>query len=277
MMHETIYSLVPVAPEKVEKPSMYRSMHPPDSQLAGTTIGLQGTTRPLGVGSFTSRKAHATFGRSEASYRSDPKQYLKKGARSTNIWSDSAKRTIGGGTISCRDTTKLKASVPRRDDVPVFGVASTKNFITTNAVAAILAKPGGNARSRAPVINYLEKEDYGQVPGYLEQVKAEVKHENDMIDTFVREQIGMCEGAPQMVTPMDEFEREDLVDKLKAKWDDANKDYQLLAHVVNLDCYGMFKRKERLEAELKQLERDIEKLEVPGGGPIYITEFQDGH
>lgn len=59
--------------------------------------------------------------------------------------------------------------VPRRDDCPVTGIVSKANFVTANAVDTILAVP---RRVSLPPVNYLEKEDYGKVPKYLQQVYA---------------------------------------------------------------------------------------------------------
>ncbi|CAN0042526.1 unnamed protein product, partial [Scytosiphon promiscuus] len=84
-----------------------------------------------------------------------------------------------------------KALVPRRDEYPVTGIVSKANFVTANAVDTILAVPRGVG---PPPVNYLEKEDYGMVPKYLEQVKSEISRENAMIDTFVREQMGLEVG-----------------------------------------------------------------------------------
>lgn len=36
---------------------------------------------------------------------------------------------------------RLKAAVPLKSEVPVMGLHSNKNFITTNAIETILAKP----------------------------------------------------------------------------------------------------------------------------------------
>lgn len=60
-----------------------------------------------------------------------------------------------------------KAMVPQRDDCPVTGIVSKANFVTSNAVDTILAVPRSVG---LPPVNYLEKEDYGKVPQYLEQV-----------------------------------------------------------------------------------------------------------
>lgn len=57
--------------------------------------------------------------------------------------------------------------MPRRDECPVTGIVSKANFVTANAVDTILAVPRGVG---PPPVNYLEKEDYGKVPKYLQQV-----------------------------------------------------------------------------------------------------------
>lgn len=56
--------------------------------------------------------------------------------------------------------------MPRRNERPITGILSKTNFLTANAVDTILAVP---RRLAKPEPNYLEKEDYGKVPAYLEQ------------------------------------------------------------------------------------------------------------
>ncbi len=109
--------------------------------------------------------------------------------------------------------------------------------------------------------NYLLKEDYGQVPAYLTQVKEEVRRENEMIDRYVKEKMGEIEEAPEVFERMDEYERNELLTALKEKWDFLNRKYQKITHHVSLDTIGELRRKEDMEAALKQVERDIDKLE----------------
>ena len=108
------------------------------------------------------------------------------------------------------------------------------------------------------------KEDYGKVPNYLVQVKEEIKRENEMIDKYVKDRMGVREKDPEHTEELDEYERAQLVSQLKAKWDVVNANYQRMTHVVNLDSVGKMRRKEQLETALKQLESDIEKLQRPG-------------
>jgi hypothetical protein len=60
-----------------------------------------------------------------------------------------------------------------------MGINTSKNFVTANAVEAILQVPkqiGGTE------LNYMKKEDFGKVPSYLSQVKEEIRRENQMIE-----------------------------------------------------------------------------------------------
>jgi hypothetical protein len=120
-----------------------------------------------------------------------------------------------------------------------------------------------------PQLNYLEKEDYGKIPEYLSHVKEEVRRENEMIDKYVKEQMGQTEKEADRYEEMSNEEREDLVNALKTKWDAVNTKYQRITHLVRLDTMGQLRRKEQMEAELKQLEYDIEKL--TRNGPVLIS------
>ena len=117
-------------------------------------------------------------------------------------------------------------------------------------------------------LNYLKKEDYGKVPAYLSQVKEEIRRENEMIQKYVKEQLGEVEEEPEQFEEMGDSEREDLIVELKSKWDKVNAQYQKITHVVRLDTTGQLRRKQALESELKNLETDIERLQRPG--PILI-------
>merc|ERR1712072_932862 len=55
-------------------------------------------------------------------------------------------------------------------------------------------------------------------------------------------------------------EKAGLIMGLKSKWEQVNTDYQATTHLTKLDTIGKVKRKEKYEAELSQIEKDIEKL-----------------
>jgi hypothetical protein len=250
-MNESIYNLVPreyVAPEK--KP-MHRSTHDPQQNLSGSTFGCRGSTRLPGAG-VVEKKNGALFG---------PHKTL---SNSTTF------QKAGGASLSAsgefKRKEKLRPSVPSKDDKPVMGIISNKNFVTANAVEAILMVPKTNGK---PQLNYLKKEDYGEVPEYLSHVKEEVRRENEMIDKYINEQMGYVEKDPDTFEEMSEEERENLIYDLKQKWAVINRDYQKITHLVRLDTIGQVRRKENMEGQLKQIEADIER--ISRAGPLLIA------
>jgi hypothetical protein len=128
-------------------------------------------------------------------------------------------------------------------------------FFTANTVPRVLQNND---------LNYLKKEDYGKVPGYLSKVRDEIQRENEMIDKYVKEQLGEVEREPETYEEIPDNERMELINALKNKWDNVNARYQQITHIVRLDTTGQVRRKEQLEAELKTLETDIERLTRAG-------------
>ncbi len=78
-------------------------------------------------------------------------------------------------TIPTRKKKKMyrKPPVVSRDDKPIMGLKSNKNFIVSNAVENILAPPKTIPMKK----NYRSKRDYGQVPNYLTQIKEKIQTE----------------------------------------------------------------------------------------------------
>lgn len=116
-------------------------------------------------------------------------------------------------------------------------------------------------RTKAPELNYMKKEDFGKVPGYLTQVKEEIRRENEMIERYVKQQMGEIERTPESFEELTQDERDDLLDALKSKWEYVNSQYQKFTHLIVLDTAGQIRRKEQYETELQQLESDIERLQ----------------
>lgn len=192
----------------------------------------------------------ASFGRkSEAP---NPKIFLRKGSHATNI-----------PLVEHHNRQKdfHKPPVPSRDDRPVKGFKTSKNFVNSNALEVINSSPKTRKSDEVRL-----HDEYGKVPSYLSSVKAAIEHEKKIVETFVAEQYGPSEAEDTQV--MDETERIYLINKLKQRWDDVNSVYQKNCHKVMLDTPGEIKRKASQEAELKQLEKDIEMLSRPG--PLWI-------
>jgi len=245
------------------KEAIYRSTHDPKTPVTGSTFGLQGTTQILGAGSVKKKEA-SLFGKPPRSNMPNPKNFLVKG--SSGVTSSTSTKETSSSAFEYAD--RRKEAVPKRDERPVMGLrTSTKNFITANAIEAILAVP---KVSRPEQPNYLEKVGYGEPPAYLKDVKEEIKRENDMIEAYVKEQMGYGADpdSDDLAEELGPEERAHLIDALKAKWDVVNANYQKMTHNVNLDTVGKIKRKEDMERVLKSLEADTSKLEKPY--PIYI-------
>ena len=158
-----------------------------------------------------------------------------------------------------------KAKVPDKRQKPIMGIKTSKNFITANAVEAILQVPK-TIENRE--LNYMKKEDFGKVPQYLGEVKEEIRRENEMIDKYIKEQMGQVEEMPDQFDEVQDEERNTLLEKLKDKWDNMNARYQKLTHKTELDTAGAKKRKETLESTMTALENDIKQLQRPG--PLLI-------
>ena len=108
-------------------------------------------------------------------------------------------------------------------------------------------------------------QDYGQVPQYLERRKEEMSVAQREYEEYIQE--SMRRGQ------MDQIERdkrEELLAGLKKNWEELHHQYQGLSVVT--DTATKKARKERMEAAMKQLEKDIELIERHR--VIYIAKEQ---
>ena len=160
-----------------------------------------------------------------------------------------------------RNKESYKPPVPSRSDKPVLGRRTDKNYIACNAVEVIQSTP-----KRTQEEDIRLHEEYGKIPSYLSSVKAAMEQERQLVEKYVAEQHGPSHDEETQL--MDDSERLELIDRLKQRWDDVNSVYQKYCHKVQLDTPGEIKRKATQEAELKQLEEDIEKLSR--SGPLVI-------
>ena len=138
---------------------------------------------------------------------------------------------------------------------------STKNFIAANAIENILAKP--------PVVveemKATSKKDYGKVPEYLLTIKQQIQHEKQRaLDEYEKSLQNESNGATR---PMSEDERDELLYQLKIKWAKLNNAYAGLS--FSLDVPSHKRRKESLEKEMTQLEKDIKSLQ---GKQVVVME-----
>lgn len=259
-MSESIYNLIPREYYEPPKQPMHRSSHDPNKKVSGSTFGCHGSTRLPGAGEVKVK---------EGAFYGPPRGELAISAKNMVQFKRAAEESLKSRSPNWRDSYRhTKAPIPDKTDRPVIGITTNKNFVTANAVEAILMEP---RQPKPGQPNYLLKEDYGKVPAYLTLVKEEVRRENEMIDRYVREKMGEIEESPEIFERMTEDERIDLLDALKEKWDALNRKYQKITHHVSLDTIGELRRKEDMEAALKQIEGFIDKLERASA--VLIREY----
>ena len=190
----------------------------------------------------------------------EPHKYLKAYTREDNKLPEPRK-------FSYRDAGETKPGVPKREEKPVMGLVTSKNFITCNAVENILAVP---KKTDVRQVSYLNKKGYGKVPAYLEKVKGEIQDEYNYIMQMQEAATEDAEegyGRTRMIS-----EPIEMLNGLKTNWDRINKAYQTLS--FTLDTPAKKQRKEEFEAQLEQLERDIERMSKRN---VFVEEDMGGY
>ena len=148
-----------------------------------------------------------------------------------------------------------KPAVPLRDEKPIHGLVSDKNFIVANAVENILAAPNLPASKDK---DYLKKKTFGKVPKYLTKIKNEIEDEYNLVREM---QVEEQNEKDRQKFLMPDSERTELIGALKKKWDVLHKNYQKETHHAKLDTLGKKTRMESLAKEMDQIESDIKKLQ----------------
>ncbi len=144
--------------------------------------------------------------------------------------------------------------MPKKDEKPIMGLVSDKNYIVANAVENILAAP------KLPVNkdkDFLKKRNYGRCPQYLQKIKNEIEDEYQLVREMQIEEENELDKQKFL---MDDSEKTELIAALKKKWEIVHREYQTLTHKGKLDTLGIVNKKESCEKSLLQLEKDIEKL-----------------
>lgn len=196
-----------------------------------------------------------------------PEKFLQKHSKEPKLAD-----TTEGGLLEkplkklCDDQKKPR--VPLRTDHPVMGIQTKKNFIKTNAIETIMSVP------KKPQPNYVDtrrgdkqlldtsglvpkftnKKDYGQTPEYLIKRNEEVQRAQEEYDAYIKERIR--QGSMKQLS---DEERDAVLQGLKKNWGELHHQYQGISVVT--DTTPKKYRKERLETEMKQLEKDIDMIE----------------
>merc|ERR1711879_1132493 len=121
--------------------------------------------------------------------------------------------------------TQLKPPVPKKEEKPVMNLVTSKNFVVANAVETILAAPKKTSQGAK---DYLAKEDYGKVPKYLSHIKQDIDAEYEYIRNLQQEEESYMNQRNRV---MDENERMNLIEGLKARWEQVNTEFQAATHL----------------------------------------------
>ncbi|XP_054622051.1 enkurin isoform X1 [Dunckerocampus dactyliophorus] len=164
----------------------------------------------------------------------------------------------------CRRTcTAKKPPIPSRTEHPPMGIHTQRNFMKTTTAAPMKPQPASVDTNRGHkellehsglIPKYIKKKDYGQVPEYLQQRSEEKQINVEKYNRYLKEQMEL--GAMKQLS---DEERQLNLQSLKRTWAELHQEYQRLP--LFIDTLLRKTRKERLEAEMQQLEGDIALFE----------------
>uniref|UniRef100_A0A3B3ZUV2 Enkurin domain-containing protein n=1 Tax=Periophthalmus magnuspinnatus TaxID=409849 RepID=A0A3B3ZUV2_9GOBI len=161
------------------------------------------------------------------------------------------------------DTDSRKPPVPTRTEIPPMGIQTKRDFTKTCTFVTSKPKPisvdtyKGHKEvleNSGLVPKYIKKTDFGKVPTYLQKHNTEKKKAQEEYDNYVKEQ-----REKQAMKQLSEEERRDILEGLKKNWDRIHHEYQGLSLVIDTWCKRA--HKERLEADMKRLEKEMETFE----------------
>ena len=223
--------------------------------------------------------ANKTMGPAKVNVRT-PENFLKKSDGSTaQMPRPPAQKSSQDNVDLLKSQKPKKPSVPRANNSSKKGSDSqnnSKDFISSNAIeniCSVARKPQASyvdtkmghrndLITSGLVPNYTLKKDFGRVPEYLKQRTAQIKQAQAEYDAYVQAQI-----QHDSLDAISASDKASILAGLKEKWEELHHQYQGIS--VMTDTAPKKNRKERLEAQMSNLERDIDLLER---GDLYVTK-----
>lgn len=149
---------------------------------------------------------------------------------------------------------KTKAPVPKKNEVPIMGLTSDKNFIKGNKENAVNLRPPSHKETH----DYLKKKDFGQVPEYLGTVKQQVADELECIRQAEEER----NRKPERYIKLPAEEKEALRKNLIKKFEQINHEYQKITYIPPAieDTIGLKKKRNYCESQLALIEKYLTML-----------------
>eukprot|EP00347_Sterkiella_histriomuscorum_P024054 403332460 len=237
---ESIYNLIPKERYEPPKPRRYKSSHPPTVPPTGSTFCLKSTSKP-GVSNLNgeydpkgsnhnAKGSGLTFGKPRGTLKPETTNFIKKGTGTMKIPEASQ--------FKYQDESR-RPPVPKKNEQPIHGLVSDKNFIVANAVENILAAPKLPSNSQK---DFLKKKNYGKVPVFLQKIKKEIEDEYQLVRELQLEEENQRDQQ-KFLLPDDE--RQQLINALKQKWEVIHKEYQQITHIQKIDTIGKKTKKEQ--------------------------------
>ncbi|XP_064188561.1 enkurin-like isoform X1 [Anguilla rostrata] len=247
---ESVYNLIPKEEVKIEKPpryvSKFREQVKQEKQM--------------------NKSSHKTMGLPKVEIPS-PEKFLRKYSKASKL---SDKIT------PFKEENLRRMPISTRSDCSWMRTQLRKDYIKSNAIDNILSPPrkpqpsytltkNGDKQlleNSGLVPKYVNKKDYGQIPEYLQQRKEKERRAQEEYDEYIKERLR--QGAMKQLS---DEERLSTLQGLKKNLEEMLHQYQCLSIVI--DTIPKRNRKERLELQMKKLERDIDLIERHK--TIYIT------
>jgi hypothetical protein len=198
------------------------------------------------------RKPIGTFGR-EVGANVTPVDFLRK-----NEGPMTASR--GAPTVNTTkfkkseyNRTKTKPDVPLRNERPIMGLKTDKNFVVANAVENTMAVPTKAAPLAQP--RATDREDFGKVPEYIKDIKQDLNARKQLIAEMTSAEAAFQERWSEL--PAGELAQ--LRNGLQHRWDTLNKEYQSKGF-SNMETPSQRTRQELVEKQLVAVEFAMQKL-----------------
>jgi hypothetical protein len=247
MSGESVYNVIHEAPASEAKGARFQSSRAPAP--TASTFGLHGTSVVLGnvagepacASVHPQQKKIGAFGRSVALDVST-KEFLKKSGgqyRSVDPVHPTAKHE------------KIKAAIPKKEEKPVMGLKTDKNFVVSNAVENILAIPKKQSTQQQRAV---DRADYGAVPEYIHKIKSELKEQYTLVDSYKQRKAQEDERFSQL----DAAEVQSLRSGLQRRWEILNKEFQTMGFSV--ETYSQKRHQDDVEKELRAVEAALQKI-----------------
>ena len=174
---------------------------------------------------------------------------------------DSPPRPEEARITKTRRSTPSKPRVPSHKDVAKLAPRSKKDFVKSNLISAVTSSPP--KAQEEDVTRRQVHEDFGTVPTYIQQRKAEAAEKSRLAEEKAERE----KGCPPGMTRMSEEERLETLEVLKKNKKVGYEELQKLPMTV--ETPSLIKRKSALESKLQQIE---EALKIFSREVVWVQE-----